>query len=52
MRKIGRNTVWQKKDAKRVAYVAMDQKAAMDQRRWRMLIRVVLVLSCLELPNK
>ena len=37
------------KDAKRLVYMAMDQKA---RRRWRRLIYVATVVSCLELPNK
>ena len=38
--------VRQKKNAKRVVYMAMYQKA------WRRLIRVVIAVSSLELPNK
>ena len=38
-----------KKDAKRVVCITMDQKL---RRRWRRLIHVVMVVSCLELPNK
>ena len=35
---VGRNIMRQKKDAKRVIYMAM--------------IRVIMVVSCVELPNK
>ena len=38
-----------KKDAKRVVYIAMDEKI---ERWWRKLIRVMKIASCLELPNK
>ena len=38
-----------KKDAKTVVYMAMGQKARETERR---LICVVMVMSCLELPNK
>ena len=37
-----------KKYAKRVVYMAMDQKARKEVE----LIRVVMVMSCLKLPNK
>ena len=42
------------KDAKRVAYMAIDEKSKVPKakRRWIKLIRVVMVVSCLELPSK
>ena len=43
MRKIGRNIARHKKDAKRIVYMSVDQKAREAAER---LIRVVMVVSC------
>ena len=43
MRKIGRNILRHEEDAKRVVYMAVDQKAREAVER---LIRVVMVVSC------